>query len=190
MKKLVFILIAALLLSLAGCGGNNDVDLPEITGSTADATEPSENGSVQEQPGQTEGDSQEQPLVFNFSGVDLIPGTPFDPAALPAYESIYTIPSCAGEGTDNVYSYGALELTAFDDGNGEVIYSVYLMDPNLTTPEGLALGDPMSRAEELYGTGYASDGTSRTYTSGGVMLVLLLDGNDNIFSIEYRMSDN
>lgn len=189
MKKLIFILIAVLLLCFAGCGGNNDVDLPEITGSTADATEPSDSGSAGEQPSEG-GETDTLPLVFTFSGVDLIPGAPFESAALPESESVYTIPSCAGEGTDNVYNYGSFELTAFDDGTGEVIYSIYLIDPNLTTPEGLALGDPMSRAEELYGAGYVSDGTSRCYTSGGAMLILLLDSNDNIFSIEYRMSDN
>ena len=38
MKKIALILIAVLLMSLAACGGNADVELPEITGAAVDAT--------------------------------------------------------------------------------------------------------------------------------------------------------
>ena len=183
MKKIALILIAVLLMSLAACGGNADVELPEITGAAVDAT----NGAADDANPTEDGSAQILNLSFTFSDVELIPGAPFDPAVLPAYESIYTIPSCAGEGTDNVYNYGVLEITTFDDGTGEVIYSVYLIDPNLTTPEGLALGDTMAKAEELYGTGYVADGTSRAYTADGAMLILLVDDNGTVFSIEYHM---
>ena len=125
-------------------------------------------------------------FVFSFEDAALQPGQAFDPSVLPAPTYTYTVPSCALEGTDNVYNYGTFEVTAFDAGEGEFIYSVYFVDPNLTTAEGLALGDPLDKAEALYGRNYAREGTACTYTRTDTQLVLILQEN-SIVSIEYRL---
>jgi hypothetical protein len=90
------------------------------------------------------------------------------------------------EGTDNVYNYDTFEITAYDEGKGEFIYSIYFIDPNLTTPEGLALGDTLDKAISLYGDGYTQEDSAYTYVGGNTMLVIILQ-NDAIASIEYRM---
>ena len=73
---------------------------------------------------------------IQFEGKELNVGSQFDPSVLPEANSVYQVPSCAIEGTDNVYSYPVLELTAYNDGTGEVIYSIYLTDANTPTARG------------------------------------------------------
>lgn len=168
MKKLLaFLLAAVMLLALAAC--QND------TPTTPDAPkEPDGKGNV------TEG-----AYSFTLGGVELIPGTAFDASALPEAESVTQVPSCANQGTDNLYNYGTVEVTAFNDGSGEVIYSVYIFDPNTPTPEGLYLGDGLEQVETLYGTDYTTDGTQLTFQKGETLLILLLE-NDQVISIDYR----
>lgn len=183
MKQYIPFLLAC-LLCLTGCG-RNEVD-PELVITCAPKEE---NQVFAAQPAET---SQSQTaaltnVVFSVNGVDLIPGDPFDPSLLPQPKSVYEVPSCAIEGTDNLYNYGTFELTAFDDGTGEVIYSILLLDPNITTNEGLALGDTGETVTELYGNGYIQEGTARVYPLGSGNLYILLQKN-SVVSIEYRMA--
>lgn len=178
MKKLIaFLLAAMLVLSLAAC----DTQTPEPTEPVTNQTAPV--------PQETEASSAEEGVCsFTFEGVELVPGAPFDPSVLPEAVGVYQIPSCAIEGTDNVYSYDTLEITAYDDGTGEVIYSIYLIDPNLSTDEGLYMGDDLARVTELYGTDYTENDGELVFTKGATSLRLLMDG-ETVISIEYRMAD-
>lgn len=178
MKKLVcFLLSVVLLLSLAACGG---AETPPAAGN--DTPAPSDSTPVEEQ--------KKPEDVFHFiwldEGVKLIPGNAFDPSALPDSNDMFEVPSCAIEGTDNVYSYDAFELTAYNDGTGEVIYSIYLLDPNATTAEGLYLGDDRATVEKLYGTDYQDVDGELVYTKGATELRIILE-DDLVSSIEYRM---
>ena len=165
MKKLIAIALAALMLaSLTACGGSDPV---QTTPTTTEAV-------------------SEEGFFFTLSGVQLVPCADFDPAKLPEAESVYEVPSCAIEGTDNVYNYGTVEITAYDDGTGEVIYSIYLLDANTPTDEGLYLGDDLAMVESLYGTDYTRDGNQITYRKGSTLLVLLME-DDYVSSIELRM---
>lgn len=183
MKKLIAILLAMMLvLSLAACGAEEEPneDLVITRAPEADATEaPAEGG--EEAPAVDEGT-----FTFVFDGVELIPGAAFDPAALREATSIYEVPSCAIEGTDNVYNYETFEITAYDDGTGEVIYSIYFLDPSLTTTEGLALGDDAAKVTELYGENYVEEGTAYVYTRTDSQLFVIVE-NGSVVSIEYRM---
>ena len=107
-------------------------------------------------------------------------------AKLPEPESVTQVPSCAIEGTDNVHNYGSFELTAFDDGSGEVIYSIYLLAPSAMTPEGLTLGDEAGKVTEAFGEDYELDGNAYLYTSGRTQLSIIVQ-NDTVVSIEYRL---
>ena len=124
--------------------------------------------------------------TFDADGVELIPGDPFDPGVLPEAISVYEVPSCAIVGTDNLYNYGTFELTAFDDGEKELIYSILLTDPNITTTEGLALGDSAQKVRDIYGEGYTQQGNAYVYTGDAEQLYIILQ-NETVASIEYRM---
>ena len=113
---------------------------------------------------------------------------PFATPVLPEANSLFQIPSCAFEGTDNVYSYNACEVTAYNEGNGEVIYSVFLLDPTVMTPEGLALGDEESKIVAAYGSGYNLSEGQYTYIGRNSQL-LILTSDGFVTSIEYRITD-
>ena len=185
MKKF-FAVLLTLCLMLALCACDSGENTPETT-AVADASIGTEAIETTAAPEQTEAPVvQEEGFCLTFNGVELIPGTVYDAAALPEPGSVYQVPSCAIEGTDNLYNYGTFELTAFDDGEKELIYSILLTDPNITTTEGLALGDDVQKMVDLYGEGYTQQGNAYVYT-GDAELLYIITQNDKVASIEYRM---
>lgn len=179
MKKILALLLAAMmLLSLAACAGQAP--------NQGDTSKPDQE-EVTTEPSAEEEKDDEGVFSYIADGVELVPGQPFDPSVLPETDNVFQVPSCAIEGTDNVYGYEAFELTAYDDGTGEVIYSIYLVDSNACTTEGLYMGDDLARVTELYGTDYVENDTELIYTKGHTALHLLMDG-DFVISIEYRMA--
>lgn len=192
MKKAIALMLSLLLLaSLAACGDNaaseeqmitrpaeKDAETVALQETSAASTEAAEKS--------TEKIAAVGHYTFSSDGVELIPGDPFDPSLLPKANSVYQVPSCAIEGTDNLYHYGTFELTAFDDGTSEVIYSILLIDPNITTPEGLALGDSADKVLELYGEDYTQQGSAYVYTGEMEALYIIIQGA-HVASIEYRM---
>ena len=196
MKKLFAIVLAMMMvLSLAACGAEeeNNADLV-ITRAPVEETEaPAAQDEATEAPAEAEDEAAPAVIevefyAFEAEGVQLVPGAAFDADALPEASSVYTVPSCALEGTDNVYNYDdAFEVTAFDEGDGEFIYSVYILDPNVTTPEGLALGDSKDSVVALYGAGYQDNGNEYVYQAGDTILDIIFQG-DSVASIEYRLA--
>lgn len=187
-----------LLLCLTACGSDELSEERMITRPAEEAAEPVAVAAVAEeettaatQAAETQAPQEAAPVAvgnysFEAQGVELIPGDPFDPGVLPKAESVYEVPSCAIEGTDNLYNYGTFELTAFDDGEKELIYSILLTDPNITTTEGLALGDDVQKMVSIYGEGYTQQGNAYVYT-GDAELLYIIAQNEKVASIEYRM---
>ena len=198
MKRIIALSCCLMLLTcLTACGSDEVSEDRMITRPAEEAAEPVAVAAVEEAViAETETSVKEVTqqaaavavgnYTFDASGVELIPGDPFDPDVLPKAESVYEVPSCAIEGTDNLYNYGTFELTAFDDGEKELIYSILLTDPNITTTEGLALGDDVQKMVELYGEGYTQQGNAYVYT-GDAELLYIIAQNDKVASIEYRM---
>ena len=170
MKKLIVLAMAALLLvSLCACGAAEE----ELSNSTP----------VQNVTQNAEGKG----YAFVYKGVELIPGTQFQPDALPEPEYEYTAPNCALEGNDVVYNYVDIEVAVYSDGKTDTIQSVYIINPNLTTPEGLALGDDLTKVTQLYGDSYTQNGAVWQFTKGNVVLCILIQG-DFVASIEYLLA--
>ena len=185
MKKTIALLLAlTLLLCATACAEEQPNDVPQITlgPQQSGSEETSGNDSAET----TEAADAGDPYGFTFSKVKLIPGDAFDASKLPEATSTFQVPSCALQGTDNVYDYGVIEVTAFNDGKREYIYSIYLKDPNTTTTEGLALGDTLDKAVSIYGSNYTQQDTACIYESGKTQLILILQGN-SIVSIEFRL---
>lgn len=171
MRKLLAITMALfLLLSCTACGAENNADKGDDN-----------SGAV------TPSVDKDNSYVFTYEGVDLYVGDVFSAALLPEAESVYEVPSCAIEGTDNVYNYGTFELTAFNDGSKEVIYSIYITDANTPTNEGLYLGDNLTQMESAYGIEYERTDNQVVYAKGDSRLIFILQ-NDIVISIEFRMA--
>ena len=188
MKKSIALILC--LLMLTGCGKNSTVDEQMITRPPVEAAPVTGTSTRMEASAETQSAAVVVAALGNYTfvtgGVELVPGSVFDPGILPQAQSVYEVPSCAIVGTDNLYNYGSFELTAFDDGTSELIYSILLTDPNITTTEGLALGDSVEKVTRLYGDNYTEQGTSRIYSGDAEQLILILQ-NDTVASIEYRM---
>lgn len=200
MKRIIvlsFCLI--LLLGLTACGSDEISEERMITRPVEEAAEPvavaaAEAVEVTAETAAAEGTEAAQApapaalgnYTFDADGVELIPGDPFDPGILPEAVSVYEVPSCAIVGTDNLYNYGSFELTAFDDGEKELIYSILLTDPNIATTEGLALGDDLQKMIDIYGEGYTQQSNAYVYT-GDTELLYIIAQNEKVASIEYRM---
>lgn len=164
MKKIAILLLAVLMLiSLCACGADSDpVD-------TTPQTKPLEG------------------YAFIYKGVELMPGAAFDAAALPEPEYFYAAPNCALDGNDTVYNYVDIEVAVYDDGKSAVIQSVYIINPNLTTPEGLALGDDLAKVKQLYGEEYTVEGAQWQFEKGNMYLGVLTQ-DDFVASMEYRLA--
>lgn len=179
MKRTIMILLAVLLAvnTLTACGQKD----PMPTQDNSDATKPSDI-----QPNPTQNCTNAAEYYFMAGAVKLVPGEKFDAAALPEPNTTFEVPSCAFEGTDKVYNYETFEVTAFNDGKNELIYSVYLIEPTVKTPEGLAIGDDAAEIQKLYGEPKQINGNEWVYTNGKVDICIIVN-NETVISIEYRM---
>lgn len=175
-KYLALLLVLVLTLSLAACQEAK----PNTTTTQPSVNTPTETG---------DGTTPVSITAYSFdaNGVTLVPGAAFEIGSLPEAASVFEVPSCAIEGTDLLYNYETFELTAYNDGSGPVIYSVFLVDANITTPEGLAIGDSTARVTELYGSNCEIVDNQITYTAGDTLLIILTQ-DDFVTSIEYRMA--
>lgn len=190
-SKALFLWGIVMVLTACGQGsvpaGNLAQDINMDAGSPGNAGK----GDDKEMEGAEASDqenSKEKEGVFSFvyEGASLVPGELLDTSALPKYSDVAEVPSCAFGGNDNVYNFKVFELTAYFDEEEERIYSIYFMDPNLPTTEGLCLGDTVDDMISLYGEDYEAEGTACTYTRGETSLIIITR-NDVVVSIEYRL---
>lgn len=195
MSKALF--LWGIVAVLTACGkdansaGNLAQDINIGAGSSENAGKDSgrETGGAEKEPealNQEKPKEEERAFSFLYEGVALIPGEVFDPSVLKGYTEVSEVPSCAFDGSDNVYNYGVFELTAYIGEDGERVYSIYFIDSNLPTTEGLCLGDTVEDMKSLYGEDYEAEGTAYTYTRGETLLIIIAR-NDIVVSIEYRL---
>ena len=174
MKK-VLIVIIAIIVIVAICVG-----VYFLTNGSKETNSPAENGV------NTAEDSSENTIKLEYEGKDMTPGAVFSRDIFGEEVTYSEVPSCAGQGTDKVYNYGSYEITAYQDGDQEKIYSVYFIDDQITTTEGVKKSDDSSVMFEKYGDNYEQTGNQYTYTSGNVELSFIVE-NDFIRSITYTL---
>ena len=183
MKKFIAIVLAlTMLLALTACGGEKTQETTPAPAATEEIEAVETTAAAVEE---TEAPvAAQEGFSLTFNGVKLVPGTVYDAAVLPEPNYMYEVPSCAIEGTDNVYSFNELDITAFNDGTQEIIYAIAIFDPNVCTDEGLYLGDDAARVIELYGEDYTENGTAMVYTRGNTMLTIIIQ-NESVVDIEF-----
>lgn len=190
-------LLCGILAVLTACGeakpaGNLSQNITMDAGSgqgNAGIGDEEKMGGDQESEAENQGKQKEEKGAFSFlyEGVTLIPGQTFDSSVLGGYSGVSEVPSCAFDGNDRVYNYEKFELTAYIEENGEHIYSIYFIDPNLPTTEGLCLGDSVDDMKAFYGEDCETNGTSCNYTRGNTVLSIIIQ-NDIVVGIEYRLN--
>ena len=178
MKKSL-ILIVAIIIVVAICVG-----VYFLTKDSKESNSPVENNA-----GLAAQDNNETTIKLEFEGKDMTPGAVFSKDIFGQEQTYSEVPSCAGQGTDKVYNYGSYEITAYQDGEQEKIYSVYFIDDQITTSEGVKLSDEKSVMIEKYGENYEELGSQYTYSSENVNLSFIVE-NDIITSITYTLGIN
>ena len=123
-------------------------------------------------------------LTVSYLGVDVTPGEPFNSSDIPEDGEYSQIPSCAFEGTDNVAIYSHVEITSAQIDGSERVYSVYFLDDEISTPEGVKITDARSDVIDAYGDDFEGNDNKITYVDGKVELSFLIE-NDVVTSIEY-----
>ena len=188
MKQLLLLLLAAILsLSLVACNtttnGDESGKTPSQSTSNRDNELPSDTGTG------SETDPEIPPEIvyaYKMGNITLMPGELLPLDKLPTPDSTAQVPSCAGDGYDNFYTFGNLEITGHPTAEGEIIYSIYFYSNEVATPEGVTSGDPFTKASGIYGDDYTTNNNTMIYTKDGVDLIFVLS-DGNIVSIEYMM---
>jgi len=175
-KKNVPCWISVLLVFLAGCSGGEAIPEQVITM----AAEISEEPAPQQE---TVGNVTE--YVFSFQGVTVIPGESMPQAAADAAISATQYSSCVGAGLETLYTYEGFDITARNGGSSTQVYSIYFHSADISTPEGLSIGDGVERVETLYGEPDSQGGYAWVYNDGRTDLIILLAENA-VVGIEYR----
>lgn len=182
-RALALLLAVMLLIGLSACAGKTEPETEQ-----AIVRKPKETAAKTEtEETQPEKKTPEAGFAsFQYGDVTVRMGDRLDLSVLPEAVSVYEAPSCAIEGMDLVYTYADIELSAYDEGTGPVISSVYFLSPDAATPEGLTLGDGKDRILALYGENYSLEGSTYSYTAGNTALNVTVQ-NDAVIGIEYRL---
>ncbi len=92
--------------------------------------------------------------------------------------------TCAFEDMDRTYIYEHYAIDTYTLNEEERILSIYFLDSNVTTTEGISLGDSLEKVEEVYGKDYQKNDNLYTYEKGKTNLKFIVE-NDVVTSIEY-----
>ena len=97
----------------------------------------------------------------------------------------YEVQSCAFDGMDKIYTFDNYEVHTYPDNGTDKVLSIYFLNDQVSTTEGVKIGDSLSSMLEVYGDGYEQLDTQYTYSKGLTQLRFIVE-NDVITSIEYN----
>ena len=172
MKKAILVLLAVLMAAaLCACGEKTISGGGDNGGGDQDVSAPSAGAGG---------------YVFVANGVNVeIDAKMADiEASLGDPKSYFESQSCAFGELDKVYTYSGFRIDTYQINGVDYISDVIFTDDTISTPEGLAIGDSIAKAKEVYGEPTTEDGSRLVYENGKMKLVCLLEG-DTIKTIEY-----
>lgn len=93
-------------------------------------------------------------------------------------------PSCAFEGLDKIYGYGAFDILTYPLNGKDYVSGIYLNDDTYTTEEGITVGAMREAVIQTYGEADSKSDTYLRYEGDGMSLTFLLkDGR--VTNIQY-----
>lgn len=158
MKKiLIYILLAAIVLTFVACKDNNDPSAKE-----------------------------RNPYTFVSGGVSIAIDADVAPilAALGQWQSYDESPSCAFEGLDKIYTYGGFDIKTYPQGGKDFVHSVILYDDTVAIEKDIRIGSTADAVKTAYGTPDEQTDTALIYNAKGMLLQFLLE-NGSVTSIQY-----
>ena len=104
---------------------------------------------------------------------------------MPKEKEYSEIESCAFEGLDKEYTYDHYMIATYPEGEKDKVKTVYFLDEEAQTTEGVKMGDTYEKMVEVYGENYEQLDNQYTYEKGKTQLIFLIE--DNVISqIEYN----
>ena len=173
-RKILWLLL--LLLGLAGCASENVAPEQMIT-MAAD---------IQEADETMQADSEGK-IAFAFQGELVAPGETLPPNVENAAIDSQQVSGCVGTGMETLYRYDGFDITVLNSGTNDLVYSIYFQSPDVSTTEGLSIGDSLEKVRKLYGEADTEGGVAWIYSDGNAELILLIS-DDAVVGIEYRMA--
>ena len=144
MKKiLIYLLLAAMVLSLVACKDTNDPAQEE--GKTYTFTSGTTKIAI---------DANVAPIL----------------ASLGAWRDYAESASCAFEGLDKIYTYAGFEIQTYPMGEEDFVYMIILQDDTVATEKGIRIGDAKEAVVASYGTPDQETASALTYNGEGMYL--------------------
>ena len=128
----------------------------------------------------------EETFIFKDGEKEIKLGEEFSKEALGLGEekNYSEIASCAFEGLDKTYTYENYEITTFPDGDKDKVYTIYFLNDQISTTEGVKISDDKEKMISTYGEEYETQGNQYKYKKGKTNIEFIVE-NDVITSIQY-----
>lgn len=167
MKKLVCVLTVLLIaLSFAGCGGSENAMVID-----PNATQ-SQGPNVSAAPAGPD-------LYFESNGVKIRPYDLIDDVVAGLGEpskGTFDAPSCAYQGMDVFYNYGAFQLTVNDVDGAKHVTVIMVVDDTVSTPEGVKIGQTEDEMKPKLGGATGDNGLYRVESGKATLQIQIADG--------------
>jgi len=96
--------------------------------------------------------------------------------------------SCAFDGIDRIFRYPGIQIYTYPKDGSDHIHTIGFFDDIIRTSEGgIRLDLPIQAALDAYGEDYRYETGMYTFTRGLTFLEFLVDDDDIIISITYRL---
>ena len=187
MKKIICcMLILGLVVLFASCGDSGDVytaELPPFStpGSPPDDYEPEDNydpqpdydgnGVAEEVQISTLGFS----FVYNDTLVEMDQDMDYLLPQLGEPAGVFEAPSCAFDGIDRIFGFGAIQIHTYPDGDLDRVHTVSFLNDNIATVSGISLGSSIDDVLAVYGNDYVQDAGMFVFTRNGTTLSFFVD---------------
>ena len=154
-KLLIYILLAAMALSLAACKNNDDTVEEKVYTFTSGSTKMAIDADV-------------TPIL----------------SSLGEWKGYDESTSCAFEGLDKVYTYDGFEINTYPMNGKDYVLLIELYDDTVATEKGIRIGSTKQAVLEAYGTPDQQTHTDLIYNGKGMFLQFILEG-ETVSSIQY-----
>ena len=134
-------------------------------------------------------ENTEDLYVFEDNGKKIPLGAEYSSLDLGEPKDYYEVQSCAFDGMDKIYTFENYEVHTYPEEGTDKVLSVYFLNDQVATTEGVKIGDSMDKMVEVYGDNYEQLDTQYTYSKGLTQIRFIVEDN-TITSIEYNYNVN
>jgi len=95
-------------------------------------------------------------------------------------------PSCAFDGYDKIFGYGAINIHTYPQGDEDFVQVISIRDDSVTTVNGIRLGDSLEDVITAYGSDFTQDFNIYIFEKNDTTLSFFIEG-DMVVEITYTL---